>query len=185
MKRSFVSLYVAISAAALPFVCMAQTETPAGAAGEKKLAVSSSDKQLVKSAGEAQVGMLHLAEVGKGQGSETVKEISKKVAGDINDSWGELDAAIKGKGAELPKSDQTAGEKRDIAELKKAPAAKFDKLFLKALEREAKHAATAFATGAKSASDADLKTYFAKWQPKVAALSEEISKAESEAGKKK
>jgi len=162
------------------------TNPPATGTEAKKAGttLSSNDKQLVKSAGEAQVGLLHMSEYGKANGgSDATKELAKKVMEEVNTSWGELATAAKG--AELPKTEQTAGEKRDFADLKKAQGAKGEKAYLKALEKEVKRAAATFVNGAKSASDEELKAYFAKFQPKLTTLSAEVSTAESEAGKKK
>ena len=188
MKRAPLSICIFTVLALCPVLVTAQTGTSAtttGADAKKPVStLSSSDKQLVKSAGEAQVGLLHMSEFGKANGgSEATKELAKKVLDEVNTSWGELATAAKG--AELPKTDQSAGEKRDFADLKKNGGAKGEKAYLKALEKEVKRAAATFVNGAKSASDEELKAYFAKFQPKLTALSTEVSTAESESGKKK
>src|SRR4051812_12692946 len=127
MKRIALSVTIASVAVLSPVAGYSQTETrPATTAGgtatgEKKAALSSNDKNLVKAAGETQTGLKHLAEVANANSpaSESVKALGKKVTTELTPAWGDLDTAIKDKGAELPKTDQTPGEKRDIAEMRK------------------------------------------------------------------
>src|SRR4051812_44452813 len=109
MKRIALTITIASVALLSPVAGYSQTATTPGAAGagEKKLALSSNDKQLVKSAGEAQTVLKHLAEVANANSpaSDSVKELSKKVLAELTPAWGDL--ASGAKGTELPKTDQT------------------------------------------------------------------------------
>src|SRR4051812_7409259 len=102
MKSPYRSLALVAALVLSPLALHAQTAaTPAagGAAGAggaaKKAATShsSGDKQLVKQAADAQMGVLHMTELFAGQtppGSDPVQATGKKIGADLNKSWGEL-----------------------------------------------------------------------------------------------
>ena len=148
--------------------------------------LSSADKQLVKSSAEPQLMLLHLSEIIAGPtppGSATVQKLATDTKKAMTESWGDIGTIAAGHGEMLPTA-QTAAEKKDLGELRKLAGDKFDKAFLKALQKEAKRANTVFTAGAKSAVDPDLKAAFAKYQPIAAKLEADATAAEAD-GKKK
>jgi predicted outer membrane protein len=160
-------------------------ETPATATPAAKKPLSASDKLLIKNAGEAQLAIIHLADLLRqptSPGSATVKSLATS-ANKLNEVWGDLGGLAVSRGAEMPKTEQTAPEKKELAEIRKATGDKFDKAYLKALTRETKKAGSAFVNGEKYAVDPDLKAVFAKWVPVVSKL--EADTAAAEAGLKK
>ncbi len=187
------SLLIAAVLSLLPLALSAQvggpaTPAPAGAATPaKKVPLSSTDKQLIKNSAEPQLTLLHLSEIIAGPtppGSATVQKLATDTKKAVTESWGDLGTIAGGHGGEMPPTTQTPAEKKDIADLRKLTGDKFDKAFLKALEKEAKRANTVFTAGAKSAQDPDLKAAFAKYQPIAAKLEADAIAAEAE-GKKK
>jgi hypothetical protein len=162
---------------------------PAGAAATpaKKTPLSSADKQLIKSAAEPQLALLHLSDIIAGPtppGGPTVQKLAASTKKAMNDAWGDIGTIALGKGGEMPPTVQSASEKKEIGELKKLTADKFDKAYLKAFQKEAKRANLAFTGGSKFAQDADLKAAFAKYQPILAKIEADVTAAEAE-GKKK
>jgi hypothetical protein len=165
----------------------AATPAPAAATPAKKTPLSSADKQLIKSAAEPQLGLIHLGEIMRGPtppGSAAVQKLAATTVKSMNDAWGEVGTIALAKGGEMPPTVQSASEKKEIAELKKAAADKFDKAYLKAFEKEAKRANAAFTSGSKFAQDAELKAVFAKYQPIVAKIEADAAAAEADTKKK-
>lgn len=183
------SLLTAAAVSLLPLALSAQVgapATPAPAGAAKKVPLSTTDKQLVKSSAESQLVLLHLSEIIAGPtppGSATVQKLATDTKKAITASWGDIGTIAAGHGEMLPTT-QTATEKKDLGELRKLTGDKFDKAFVKALQKETKRANTVFTAAAKSASDPDLKAAFAKHQPIVAKLDADAIAAEAD-GKKK
>lgn len=177
------SLFTLLLGASFALSTLGFAETKAGA---KPL--SSGDKQFVKSVAEAALGVLHLTEVVAPRegspGSETVKAAGKTFATDVNTAWGEL-GAIATDPKDLPKTDASASEKKAIADLKKLPADKFDKPFLKALDKDSKRLAKHTEEGAKQVQSPELKAWAEKWAPGFKTHAEEIGKLEASESKKK
>lgn len=189
------SLCTAAAVSLLPLALAAQVApapagaTPApGAAATpaKKVPLSSADKQLIKSAAEPQLLLLHLSETIAGPtppGSAAVQKLAGAAKKALNDAWGEIGTIALGKGGEMPPTTRTASETKELGELRKQTGDKFDKAFLKAFEKEAKRANAAFTSGSKFAQDAELKAVFLKYQPIIAKLEADGAAAEKE-GKK-
>lgn len=187
------SLCLAAAVSLLPLALSAQvtapaTPAPAGAAATpaKKVPLSSGDKQIIKSAAEPQLALIHLSELINGPtppGSATVQKLAASTKKAMNEAWGEIGTIALGKGGEMPPTVQTAAEKKELGDIRKLTADKFDKAYLKALQKEAKRATTAFAAGTK-ASDAELKAVFTKYQPIVAKIDADATAAEADAKKK-
>jgi hypothetical protein len=188
------SLLTAAALSLLPLALSGQVApapaTPAPgavAAPAKKTPLSSADKQLIKSAAEPQLVLLHLSDVIAGPtppGSASVQKLAASAKKALNDAWGDVGTVALGKGGEMPPTVQTAAEKKELGELRKLAGDKFDKAYLKAFQKESKRVNLAYAAGAKSAQDPDLKAAFAKYQPIVAKLDADAIAAEAE-GKKK
>ncbi|HEV7401880.1 MAG TPA: DUF4142 domain-containing protein [Chthoniobacteraceae bacterium] len=191
------SLCIAGAVSLLPLVLSAQVApapatpapgatAPAGATPAKKTPLSSADKQLIKSAGEPQLALLHLTEIIAGEkppGSATVQKLAGGAKKAMTDSWGEIGDLALRHGDGMPPTTRTAAETKELGELRKLAADKFDKAYLKAFQKEAKRANTAFTSGSKFAQDPDLKAAFAKFQPIVAKIETDAAAAEKE-GKK-
>jgi hypothetical protein len=161
-------------------------QAPAAATPAKKAALSSADKLLVKNAAEAQLVLIHLGEMMRaptGPGSDSIRKLAA-TTNKLNEAWGDLGTLVMRGGGEMPKTDQTAAEKKEVAEMRKATGDKFDKAYMKAFTRETKKANTSFTNGEKYAVDPDLKAAFAKWQPIIAKLDADANAVEAE-GKKK
>lgn len=177
------SLFSLLLGATVALSTSAFAETKAGAKS-----LSSSDKQFVKSVGEAALGVLHLTEVVAPRegspGSETTKAAGKTFATDVNTAWGEL-GAIATDPKDLPKTDPSATEKRAIADMKKLSPDKFEKAFLKSLEKESKRLAKHTEDGAKQVQSPELKAWAEKWAPSFKTHHEEIDKLEAAEAKKK
>ena len=131
--------------------------------------------------------LIHLGEVMRGPtppGSAALQKLASATTKAMNEAWGEVGTIALAKGGEMPPTVQTPAEKKELGEIRKQTGDKFDKAYLKAYQKEAKRANTAFTAGSKFAQDAELKAVFAKFQPILAKLEADAIAAEAE-GKKK
>jgi putative membrane protein len=155
---------------------------------ETKPSLQTNDKKFVKDAAEASIAVLHMTEVVAREGSmggEPVKTVCKAFSADLNVAWGELGTIAQAKGAELPKTDTAAGEKRQIEQMKKLSTDKFDKAFLKSLVKDTKKVAKVVEDGAKNVQDPELKAWAAKWAPSFKTHHEAVDQLENSESKKK
>jgi putative membrane protein len=164
----------------------AAAETATKSAPAKQL--SSGDKKFVKDAAESQLEILdrtNLTSRDESPGSPGLKVLTKALATDLTTAWGELGGIAQARGGTMPDTAKSGATKRDLEALQKADAAKFDKLFLKALVKDTKKLSSVVESGAKSVQDPELKGWAAKWAPGFKTHHEAIDKAESEESKKK
>lgn len=158
-----------------------------GTAGAAAKPLSSADRKFIKDAGEQVLAVTHLVELTRhnGPGSEAVKKMNEKIKTDFDKIWGELGTAAQARKVDLPKTEVAGNEKSMLDKLRKTESDKFDKAFLKALDKEMKKTAQVFEAADKSVQEPELKTVVSNWTPKLKGYAEEVGTAENEASKRK
>lgn len=192
MKRISRSLLIAIAALGLLTVSSI-AQLPGSSSGASSSSatksLSSNDRKFVKDAGEQLLAVTHLVELTRhtkdAPGSEELQKLNAKINADVSKIWGELGTVAQSRKVDLPKTDVTGNEKALLAKLRKTEGDKFDKTFLKALDKETKKMAQVFEAGEKSVQDPELKTVITNWGPKIKGYAEEVTAAEDAASKKK
>lgn len=192
MKRISRSLLIAIAATGL-LAAPGFAQLPGASTGSSSSStakpLSSSERKFVKDAGEQLLAVTHLVELTRhakdAPGSEELHKLNAKINADCGKIWGELGTVAQSRKADLPKTDVSGNEKALLAKLRKTEGDKFDKAFLKALDKETKKMAQVFEAGEKSVQDPELKTVITNWTPKIKGYAEEVAAAEDAASKKK
>jgi hypothetical protein len=187
MNKAVLSTIAVLASVTFSFAQAPATSTTptTGGAAAKPKPLAQGDKTFLKNSAEGLYFLINISEKSKrSAGSETVKKLGEKLAGDLNKVWGELGTFATANGETLP-TELKGSDKTNSEKIGKAETDKFDKMFLGAADKEAKKLARTFESGSKSLQSPELKTIASTWAPTVKNLSEEIAKTEKEIAKAK
>ena len=192
MKRLQRSLLIVLGVSALLTVPGLAQLSGTGTSGASSSATAvkplgSSDRKFIKDAGEQVLAVTHLVEMTRhGElGSPELKKLNAAIKTDFDKVWGELGSVAQARKVDLPKTEVTGNEKTLLAKLRKMDVAKFDKAFLKALDKEMKKTSQVFEAAEKTVQEPELKTVAATWSPKVKEYAAQVATSEEEASKRK
>jgi hypothetical protein len=143
------------------------------------------DKKFVKDASSSLFYLLDLLKAAKtGATGEATKKIFETGNKELTSAWEGVAKLSTAKNEKLV-TELTGSDKMNAGKLRKVPADKFDKEFLKDYSKELKKLAAVYEAASKSVQDADIKSYTLTWVPTLTSHYAEADKAESEAGKRK
>ncbi len=159
--------------------------TGGGATGEKAKPLSAADKKFIKDASETVYYELNLIEKAKRNAlDKSVSTLGEATNKDLQKIWEEVATLAVARNEKMP-TELTGSDKSKADKLGKAEASKFDKEFLKIFTKETKRLAQSFEVASKSAQDAEIKTFAAKWLDAVKGHATGADKTDDELGKKK
>lgn len=168
LERTAIALAVA-AALALPPAVMAQQPEKAGkqaqATDQSKGALTSSDRKFVMEAAHGGMAEVELGKMAAEKGSaDAVKQFGKRMADDHGKAADELKQLAQQKGITLP-MDLDAKHKQLRDRLAKLSGAEFDRAYANEMVKDHKKDVADFKREAKSAKDADLKSWAGKTLP--------------------
>jgi uncharacterized protein DUF4142 len=194
-KFPFRAVTLAALLGSLPLAASAQTSAggtpppggapPSTAPAATPRPLTGPDKKFVKDASSSLFYLLDLLKAAKTAASgEATKKVFENGNKELTSAWEGVAKISTAKNEKLV-TELSGSDKQNASKLKKLPADKFDKEFLKDYSKELKKLASTYEAASKSVQDQDIKAYTLTWAPTLATLLAEADKAESEAGKRK